>query len=163
MCLAKKSANAISQSAYETLYAVMDSYPSRIDVVALYDRVVEGFSDEHAVRGLCNLILLKLITVAPEETIRRLEALTDKFRMLLAEKAKENAVRHEVEKIDESKKGVVKISLELSRAFPGEASTGVPGQGATRPKWSSYLDDMKRDHSLLVKDMEKEIREKERV
>jgi len=155
--------NHIIQSAYETLYAVMDTCPSRVDIVALYDRVIAGVTDDHAVRGLSNLILLKLITVAPEETIRRLDELTDKFRIVLAEKAKENAVRHEVEKIDESKKGVVKISLELNRAFPGEAGTGLPGQSTGRPKWSNYLDDMRKEQLALVKDLEKEMKEKERA
>jgi len=108
-------------------------------------------------------MLFKLITVAPEETSVRLDELAAKFRIILGEKTKENAVRHEMEKLEEGKKGVVKISLELNRAFPGESSSGLAGQPSGRLKWSSYLDDMKKEQMALIKDMEKESKEKERA
>jgi len=141
----------------------MDMCPTRVDVITLYDRVVAGLEDDNSVRSLCYLMLFKLITVAPEETSVRLDELAAKFRIILGEKTKENAVRHEMEKLEEGKKGVVKISLELNRAFPGESSSGLAGQPSGRLKWSSYLDDMKKEQMALIKDMEKESKEKERA
>lgn len=139
----------VRKSAYETLYSLMEIAPRRIDLVALYDRVVAGIGDDNGIRSLCSLMILKLMTSAPDETSRRLEALSEKFRAVLGVQLKETAVRHEHEKNAEAKKGVVKLSLALQKAFPGDDGANV--------KWVGYLEDMRRDQHTLVREVEREV------
>ena len=76
----------------------------------------------------------KLIRSAPQETERRLDALCEGYMTILSFKPKENAVKQELEKVQEGAMGVLKITKELSKAFPNaEASNELP-------KWKSYMD-----------------------
>lgn len=102
-------------------------------------------------------MLLKLATIVPEETSARLDEIADKYRAVLATQLKETAVKHEHEKNDEAKRSAVKVSMELARAFPDRSGLGDAGKGI---KWVGYLHDMARDHAALVKEVEKEARER---
>lgn len=135
------------QSAYETLYSLMDLAPTRLDVVTLFDRVVAGVGDDRGIQTLCNLMITKLMVSAPEETVRRLDSIADQFRAVLAVTPKDTAVRPEHEKADEAKRSVIRVSQELNKAFPGES--GVGGQA----KWTAYLDEMTNKHALMIKGM----------
>jgi len=127
-----------------------------MDVVGLYDRIVAGSGDEQSIRTLCNLMVSRLIVIAPEETARRLDDLTDQYRKIMSVVLKETAVRHEFERADEAKKSVVKVSLELNKAIPADALAGG------RTKWQSFVEDLKKDHAGLVKQVEAESKEKDR-
>ena len=150
------AAYRLMQTAYETLYSLLELAPSRLDLQQLFSRVVAGLGDEHSIRTLCNLMLLKLGYSAPEETALRLDDIADKYRAVLATQLKENAVKHEHEKNDEAKRSAVKVSLELARSFP-DRGVGDAGKGI---KWISYLQDMGKDHAALVKEVEKEVKER---
>ena len=151
----------VRQSAYETVYTIMEIAPTRVDIVKVYDRVIAGVGDEHDIRTLCNLMLTKLMVLAPEETARRLDDIADQFRSVLGIKLKETAVRHEYERADEAKKGIIKVSLELSKVFPGETVSTASGAIISRPKWSDLLEHIRKEHGSLLKDVEKDMREKE--
>jgi len=151
----------VRQSAYETVYTIMEIAPTRVDIVKVYDRVIAGVGDEHDIRTLCNLMLTKLMVLAPEETARRLDDIADQFRSVLGIKLKETAVRHEYERADEAKKGVIKVSLELSKVFPGETVSTASGAIISRPKWSDLLEHIRKEHGSLLKDVEKDMRGRE--
>ena len=77
----------------------------------------------------------KLIKVAPEETERRLDALSERYSTILSFKPKENAVKQELEKAQEASSGVIKVTEELIRAFPtSEMSSGH------HLKWKAYTE-----------------------
>lgn len=139
----------------------MEIAPTRIDIEKVFDRVIVGVGDEHDIRTLCNLMLIKLMALAPEETVRRLDDIADQFRSVLVIKLKETAVRHEYERTDEAKKGVIKVSLELNKVFPAEAGSAASGAIIGRPKWSDLLDHIRKEHGTLLKDVEKETRGKD--
>lgn len=145
------------QSAYETLYSLLEAAPSRMDIVSLYDRIVTGSGDEQSIRTLCNLMVSRLIVLAPEETVRRLDELVEQYRKVMSVVLKDTAVRHEHERADEAKKSVVKVALELSKAFSADAAA------MSKTKWTTFLDDLKKDHATLVKEVETESKEKERA
>jgi len=151
----------VRQSAYETVYTIMEIAPTHVDIVKVYDRVIAGVGDEHDIRTLCNLMLTKLMVLAPEETARRLDDIADQFRSVLGIKLKETAVRHEYERADEAKKGIIKVSLEFSKVFPGETVSTASGAIISRPKWSDLLEHIRKEHGSLLKDVEKDMREKE--
>jgi len=98
----------------------------------------------------------RLITIAPEETARRLDDLTDQYRKIMSVVLKDTAVRHEFERADEAKKSVVKVSLELNKAISIDVLAGG------RTKWQSFVEDLKKDHAGLVKQVEAESKDKDR-
>ena len=149
------------KSAYETLYALLDSPASRdrLDIVAFYDRIVAGVVDEHEIKILCCLVLSKLITIAPHESAHRLDALATQFRTVLSFKPKDNAVKQELEKIAEQQKAVVKVSMAFNRAF-GDTSTtvGQPTGAADSRAWKDYYDYVRKDYPSFLKLAEDESR-----
>jgi cullin-associated NEDD8-dissociated protein 1 len=137
----------IRKSAYETLYALLDSPASRqrVDMSVYYDRIIAGIADEHEIKILCCLVLQKLLTVAPAESARRLEALAPQFRTVLAFKPKDTAVKQELEKIAEHQKAVVKVSGQFNKAF------GEGGEGGSRA-WKEYYDWVKKDFANFLRE-----------
>ncbi|OCL10696.1 TIP120-domain-containing protein [Glonium stellatum] len=152
----------IRKSAYETLYALLETAFSRLNVSDLsdcFDRIVAGISDEHDIRILCNLMLTKLIVLAPEETRMRLEAIAENFRAVLSTKAKENAVKQEIEKIQEGSKGVLKVSVLLNKRFSME-SAGT--EDSHLRGWQNYWEWVRKDFPVMVKAAEDDLKEKDR-
>jgi cullin-associated NEDD8-dissociated protein 1 len=146
----------IRKSAYETLYALLESPASRqrLDMVTFYDRIVAGIADEHEIKILCCLVLSKLLILAPSESTRRLESLSQHFRAVLAFKPKENAVKQELEKLSEQAKAVIKVSVAFNKALGSEGESG--GRA-----WKDYFDWVKKDFPIYFKQaLEEESRER---
>lgn len=144
----------LRKSAYETLYALMETSFTRVPVVELFDRVMAGISDEHDIKILCCLMLSKLLNLAPEESTRRLDSLAESFRSILAFKPKETAVKQELEKIAEHNKAVLKISTQINKTLPVD-----------RPEarsWQDYWDWAKKEQAANLKIAEDELKEKDR-
>ena len=119
--------------------------------IEVFDRVVAGLQDEHDVRMLSMLMLSKLIGIDPDETARRLDALAEPFQKIASTKPKENAVKQEVEKLQEAVKDTFVLTVRLRSQFP-EAS--VPSAQA----WKSYLDYVKKDCPSQLQSAEAEIK-----
>lgn len=139
------------KSAYETLYALLESPASRqrVDMPWLYDRISAGITDEHEIKILCCIVLGKLISIAPQESTRRLELLAQQFRTVLAFKPKENAVKQELEKVAEEQKAVVKVSILFNRAIGADADSRT---------WKDYFEWVKKDFPQFVKIAEDDLR-----
>lgn len=133
----------------------MDGAYTLINPVDLFDRVVEGLEDEHEIKVLCNLMLTKLIVLDPEETVRRLDSVAERFRTILAFKPKENAVKQEVEKANEASKGVLKVTVLLQNAFPVAASSATDLQGQT---WKAYMEWVGTDFRPQLQAMEQQVK-----
>lgn len=100
-------------------------------------------------------MLNRLIVFAPSETAARLEDFVEPFRQILGVKPKENAVKQEIEKIQEESRHVVRVSLVLARRWPDD-SADAGG------KWGGYWEWVKKEFAGIVKTAEDEAREKER-
>lgn len=122
----------------------MENAYTRINPLDLFDRVIAGVEDEHEIKVLCNVMLTKLIVLDPDETSRRLDAIADRFRAILAFKPKDTSVKQEIEKAAEASKGVLKVSVLLHNAFPAAsgASSSVQGQ-AWRGYWEWVVKELK--------------------
>ncbi|TKA29156.1 hypothetical protein B0A50_03666 [Salinomyces thailandicus] len=138
------------KSAYETLYALLESPASRsrIDMNSYYDRVIAGLADEHEIKILCSLVLLKLLEIAPQESLRRMNALAQQLRAVLAFKPKDNAVKQELEKLAEQQKVVVKVSVAFTKRFAGQENRA----------WAEFMEWVKKDFAVLVKSSEEELK-----
>jgi cullin-associated NEDD8-dissociated protein 1 len=139
------------QSAYETLYALMETSFSRMSVVEFFDRVLAGLEDEHDIRVLCNLMLAKLIVLDPDETQRRLDKIAEAFRKIISFKPRETAVKQEVEKAEEASKGCLKVSVALHASFPAAAASATSGQHL---EWRNYWEWIRRDFGAQVRQIE---------
>ncbi|KAK2608752.1 hypothetical protein QQS21_002741 [Conoideocrella luteorostrata] len=130
----------VRKSAYETLYALMETAFTRINNIAFYDRVVAGLKDDNDIRQLCNLMITKLIVIDPDETARRLDSIAEAYRSVLSVKLKENAVKQDVEKQEEANKSVLRVTLLLGdkmKAMTGNAGAVTSNAGAAGV-WTSY-------------------------
>ncbi|KKK12407.1 hypothetical protein ARAM_002339 [Aspergillus rambellii] len=140
----------LRKSAYETLYAALDTSFSLSHVSELYGRILAGIDDEQDIRTICNLMTSKLITLAPEETQRHLDALSERYTAVLSFKPKDNAVKQELEKAQEASMGVLKITRELSKSFPNAEVSG------DRHKWKGYMEWTRVNFATQLKSLDME-------
>ena len=112
-----------------------------------------GLDDQHEVKLLCCLAIIKLITIDPEETTRRLDAIAEKFRITLSFKPKENAVKQEMERANEASKAVIGGTVRLLNAFPDALKAAATSQGHG---WRAYCEWVNKDfkNQLIAADQE---------
>ncbi|CZT41128.1 related to TBP (TATA-binding protein)-interacting protein TIP120 [Rhynchosporium secalis] len=142
----------VRKTAYETLYSLMETAFSRLNIVDFYDRIIAGLQDEHDIRSLCNLMLAKLIVLDPEETANRLDAIATCFRQIFSVKLKDNAVKQELEKQEEAVKSCLRVSLLLHASIPG-ASSGATVQTNPHQTWRTYWDWIEKDYEFQLKSL----------
>jgi cullin-associated NEDD8-dissociated protein 1 len=155
----------IRKSAYETLYALLETAFVRlspIEVSDFFDRVVAGITDEHDIRILCNLMLTKLMLTAPDQVRSRLESIAENFRTVLMIKAKENAVKQEIEKIQEGAKGVLKVSVLLNKQMGTEVAVGTAQEDPQIRVWNQYWDWVAKEHAAALKTIFDDMKERDR-
>ncbi|KAF1847038.1 TIP120-domain-containing protein [Cucurbitaria berberidis CBS 394.84] len=153
----------IRKSAYETLYALLEKAFARlspIEVSDFFDRIVAGITDEHDIRILCNLMLTKLMAIAPGQVHSRLESIAENFRAVLLIKPKENAVKQEIEKNQEGAKGVLKVSAQLNKQMGTEGSAGQDDPQLRA--WSQYWEWISKEYQAGLKTVTDEMKERDR-
>ncbi|EEY20419.1 cullin-associated NEDD8-dissociated protein [Verticillium alfalfae VaMs.102] len=163
----------VRKSAYEMLYALMETAYARINKLDLYDRIIAGLKDDNDIRALCNLMVTKLVVMDPEETTRRLDALAEAYRGVLATKLKEGSVKQEVEKQQEANRSVLRVTLlladRITRATGGGVSTATAMATATTPAggqgasgtgssatWDAYWEWVNKDFQPQLKQLREE-------
>jgi len=154
----RRSQLTSQQSAYETLYSLMETAFSRINIVDFYDRIIAGLQDEHDIRSLCNLMLTKFIVLDPDETARRLDAIATCYRQIISIKLKDNAVKQELEKQEEAVKSCLRVSLLLHASIPGASSVGGPQTGQHQI-WHTYWEWIEKDYENSLKALRQEGKE----
>ena len=148
-------ANPYFQSSYETLYSFIESAYSRINHLDLFDRVIAGLEDEHEIKMLCNLMLTKLIVFDPEEVIRRLDSVAEKYRVVLSFKPKENSVKQELEKAAEASKAALRVTVQLHTTFPQASGTTTNAQGQV---WKGYWEWVTKDFKTQLTNIDNDIK-----
>ncbi|KAF4120673.1 cullin-associated NEDD8-dissociated protein 1 [Geosmithia morbida] len=148
----------VRKSAYETLYALMETAFSRISNIDFYDRIVAGLRDDNDIRQLCNLMITKLMVIDPDETARRLDSIAEAYRSVLSVKLKENAVKQEIEKQEEANKSVLRVTLLLGdrmKALTGNAGAATSNAGAAGT-WTSYWEWVNKDFEGQLRGLREE-------
>lgn len=144
----------VRKSAYETLYALLETSFSGINPIDFYARVLAGLEDEHDIRVLCNLMLTKLTTRARDETLARIDDISDRFRTTLSFKPKENAVKQELEKHAELVRSTLRASMAVNRECGAAANADHPtGRGK---RWVSYWEFVKSMFPVELRQLEVE-------
>jgi cullin-associated NEDD8-dissociated protein 1 len=99
----------LRKSTYATMYELLDT-PSAVvhmSMPAIFDRILDGIPDDNDIRTLCNLMIGRLTVIDPDETRRRLSSLAERFKIVLGQKIKENAVKQDIEKVNEANAAVI--------------------------------------------------------
>ncbi|KAL9109813.1 MAG: hypothetical protein Q9227_005516 [Pyrenula ochraceoflavens] len=139
----------LRKSCYETFYALLElPTAAALSLSTIFDRIVVGVVDDHDIRTLCNLLVIRLAQIAPEESRQRLTSLSENFKVVLSRKPKDTAVKQEIEKMSEANAGVVRTTLELERHF------GNGGEAIETMGWKSYLEWLRRDFAHLIREVE---------
>jgi cullin-associated NEDD8-dissociated protein 1 len=133
----------------------MDTAFSRMNHADIFDRVVAGLRDEHDIKMLCNLMLSKLIILDPDETIRRLDTISECYKATLSVKLKDNAVKQEIEKANDASKDALRVSVRLQAAFQAAANTVGPTQAQG---WRSYWDWVGKDFKNQLQAAEADVK-----
>ncbi|KAL2754901.1 hypothetical protein ACRALDRAFT_1051386 [Sodiomyces alcalophilus JCM 7366] len=157
----------VRKSAYDMLYALMDTAYSRINKMELFDRVIAGLKDDNDIRSLCNLMLSKLVVIDPDETTRRLNAIAEAYRAVLSTKLKEGSVKQEVQKQEEANRSVLRVSLRLAdRLVNSRSGSGTQAGHANQglQEWNAYWEWVVKDYQPMLKKLreENEVNRKER-
>ncbi|KAL6913764.1 hypothetical protein FSST1_011524 [Fusarium sambucinum] len=148
----------VRKSAYETLYALMETAFSRINNIDFYDRVVAGLKDDNDIRQLCNLMVTKLIAIDPDETTRRLNSIAEAYRSVLSVKLKDNAVKQDIEKQEEANKSILRVTLllgEKMKATTGNAGAATSNAGAAST-WTGYWEWANKEFEKQLKGLREE-------
>ncbi|KAJ5690746.1 hypothetical protein N7462_005138 [Penicillium macrosclerotiorum] len=141
----------LRKSAYETLYASLDTSFVYTHTADIFDRVVAGIEDEQDIRAICNLMTSKLMSIVPAETERRLDAFSERYTTVLSFKPKDNAVKQELEKAQEASLGILKVTKELSKTFPGAEAS------AELHKWKGYMEFVRKTFAQQFQSLDSEI------
>lgn len=155
----------------------METAFTRVSSPEFYDRIIAGLRDESDIRGLCNLMLSKLIIIDPDETTRRLDTIAECYRKILSTKLKEGSVKQEVEKQEEANKSVLRITLLLAdktkTPAPPSASSAAAANAAAAaaasqannqhhvqfPVWQHYWEWVNKDFERQLKTLREESRD----
>lgn len=118
----------------------MESAFSRISIISLFDRIIDGLGDEHDIRAMCNLMVSRLAYIAPEETMRHLNSVAEKFRATLSTKLKDNAVKQEHEKQEDANKSVLRATLLLAERLKAALNDGgtITVDVGAHQTWTQY-------------------------
>lgn len=135
----------------------METAFSRIGIMDLYDRVIAGLRDDNDIRGLCNLMVSKLIFIDPDETSRRLDPIAEAFRATLSTKLKETAVKQELEKQEEANKSVLRVTLLLGDRL--KSASVASGSTSANPTWLEYWKWVNKDFLAQLKGLREESKE----
>ncbi|KAF3930696.1 hypothetical protein ABW19_dt0208445 [Dactylella cylindrospora] len=138
----------LRKSAYDTLYALIETSYPRMNPSEIYDRIIAGLGDEHEVQIICNLMLGKLVVIGKEDIIKRLDNIAEKYKATLLIKPKENAVKQELEKIAELNRSILRTTLTLQ--------TNVGAAANHEQTWVLYNDWVKQNHGSELASLEKE-------
>ncbi|KAG5997707.1 hypothetical protein E4U52_003283 [Claviceps spartinae] len=144
----------VRKSAYETLYALMETAFTRINHIDFFDRIIAGLRDDNDIRQLCNLMVSKLIVIDPDETFRRLDSIAEAYKAVLSVKLKDNAVKQDVEKQEEANKSVLRITLLLGdkmKSMTGNAGAVIGNAAGAAGVWTSYWEWVNRDYEKQLK------------
>ncbi|CAD6191560.1 unnamed protein product [Caenorhabditis auriculariae] len=106
----------LRKCAFECMYTLLENCSDKIDANEFLAVMEVGLKDpSHDVRLLNYLTLQKIAVLAPGQVLQRLEKICEPLKQQLTSKPKGNAVKQELEKLEELKKGAIRVIFTLKR------------------------------------------------
>ncbi|KAL0093191.1 TATA binding protein interacting protein [Phycomyces blakesleeanus] len=139
----------IRKAAYECMYTLLGTCLDKIDVHGFLDRVRAGLEDQHEIKMLGYLMLIRLSKIAIRAVTQKLDDLVSPFKSTLDFKMRSNAVKQEVEKNQELVRATLRCIVALS---------GLSDQNTT-PKFDHFVKEVSNgpfadDYKLTVAEAE---------
>jgi cullin-associated NEDD8-dissociated protein 1 len=113
------------------MYTLLENCLSRIEIFGFLDRVAAGLGDaSQEIKVLNHLMIQRLITVAPTALFARLDVMIPPLAETLKAKPKANAVKQEIEKLNELNRSAARAIILLAKMVstiqgtPGSAESG---------------------------------------
>jgi cullin-associated NEDD8-dissociated protein 1 len=138
----------MNQAAYECVHTLFsnNAVPSSI-LTSLFAPLNSALGDDAEIRQLTLLTLSKAVDVRSSTVYPYLPNFLEHFRKIVDAKPKENAVKQEIERMEESKRGVVRLGLEATKKYP----QGLGGD------WMEWWSRVRNENQALVKAVESEM------
>jgi len=105
----------IRKSAFECMYTLLETCLDKVDVYAFLDRVRAGLEDQHEIKVLAHLMIIRLAHVAPTAVDQKIDDMTGPLKATIDFKVKGNAVKQEVEKNQELVRSALRAVAALSK------------------------------------------------
>ncbi|KAI7907940.1 armadillo-type protein [Cokeromyces recurvatus] len=103
----------IRKAAYECMYTLLSTCLDKVDVYGFLDHIRAGLDDQHDIKMLAYLMLVRISKVAPAAVSQRLNDFVEPFKTTLDFKMRSNAVKQEVEKNQELIRAVLRCIVAL--------------------------------------------------
>ncbi|ORX60348.1 TIP120-domain-containing protein [Hesseltinella vesiculosa] len=123
----------IRKAAYECLYSLLSTCLDKIDIHGYITSVQIGLEDQHEIKMLVYLMLIRLGKVAPTAVCQKLDDFVAPMKATLDTKLRNNAVKQEMEKNQE----VVRATLRCITSLSNVADTG------NSPKFKEFIEAVK--------------------
>ncbi|RUS15042.1 TATA-binding protein interacting [Endogone sp. FLAS-F59071] len=152
----------IRKSAFECMYTLLDSCLDKIEIFGFIERVFAGLNDQHDIKVLAHLMMMRLANVAPTPPnlisfVLILNALDDvelddtvePLKSTLNHKVKQTAVKQEVEKNQELVRSALRCIAVLAKL----------SEPAITPRFDTFIKEVKasglaEEYKAIVADAE---------
>jgi len=112
------------KAAYETMYTLLDTCITKIDLHVFLGRVLGGLKDDSdEIKVICHMMLFRLAHIAPAAVSQRLDDSAEPLAATMTEVAVEkNTVKQDLERASELQRSALRAIAALSRiSTPGLA------------------------------------------
>jgi len=110
------------KAAFEALYTLLDTVPDKLNLSGFIGVLVDGLQDEHDIRLLTHLILIRLASVAGASLVEGLDQLVEPLKSTILSKPKEGAVKQDIEKNDELIRSCLRAVAYITRIPNAESN-----------------------------------------
>lgn len=105
----------IRKAAYECMYTLLDTCLDRVNIPAFVTNLVDGLKDNDDIKMLSHLMLIRLSLYAGPALLEGLDQLVEPLRANISTKAKETAVKQEVERNEELVRSALRAIAAITR------------------------------------------------
>ncbi|PCH33074.1 ARM repeat-containing protein [Wolfiporia cocos MD-104 SS10] len=124
------------KTAYETLYTLLDTCLTKLDLHEFLGRVLAGLSDDSdEVKVICHMMLFRLAQVAPTAVAQRLDEITPPLeKSMKGATVTKDTVKQDIERAAELQRSTLRAVAALSKISQPGAS----------PRFDAFVDQTKR-------------------
>ncbi|KAI9351335.1 armadillo-type protein [Obelidium mucronatum] len=130
------------KSAYDCMYTLLEKCLAKIEIFGFLDRVAAGLSDgAQEIKMLNHMILQRVVALSPVALVFRLDAMIPALKEAISSTPKANAVKQEIEKVNELVRSGIRAVLVVSKALLASSVAGSEGGvigGGSSPLFNDY-------------------------
>ena len=101
------------------MFTLLESCVDKIDITKFLTVMECGLSDQnHDIKLLNYLTLQRVANLAPGQVLQRIDRICEPLKTQLNVRPRGNAVKQEIEKLEELKKAVIRVAYMLKTRLP---------------------------------------------